>query len=428
MRILFYGQSITEQKWSATVADYIRSTYPSANLLIENRAIGGHSAQLLVKTAEADLYPFQPDLVIFHVYGSHKDYETIIRSIRQKTTADILMATDHIVADQELQEDESERTLLPPPLDTPLQYVYRLARLHPITTANFSTWMNFSFLPRTARKYDAELADVRRQWKNYLIVNHLKAAQLLRDDVHLNRQGEYLMAEIVKAFLNPSLILQDGAPDLRIAEIRPDKDMIRTTGKWTLQFNGNRVDGVVAGPLGAPIDISIDGKPPSAHPEIYGFTRASPYTGTNWPSLLRVQHGPTPLLPETWTATIRHADAELRKFDFDVAGSRSGADGSGTSTQRFVSTSGRVVIDPGDWNLAYARATFLRPPASDFRVTWDGVAYGADHWSPPPDRADTPVEKIWVQGLSNGTHTLVLSGPELGKILSLRVHKPPLQE
>ena len=72
------------------------------------------------------------------------------------------------------------------------------------------------------------------------------------------------MAEIVKAFLNPSLILQDGAPDLRIAEIRPDKDMIRTTGKWTLQFNGNRVDGVVAGPLGAPIDISIDGKPPSA--------------------------------------------------------------------------------------------------------------------------------------------------------------------
>lgn len=70
VRVLFYGQSITQQAWWKEVEHYLRATYLNANLIVENRAIGGHSSQLLVKTAEADLYPFQPDLLIFHVYGS----------------------------------------------------------------------------------------------------------------------------------------------------------------------------------------------------------------------------------------------------------------------------------------------------------------------------------------------------------------------
>ena len=55
VRVLFYGQSITEQDWWKSVASHLRTTYPHADLVIENRAIGGHAAQLLVKTAEADL-------------------------------------------------------------------------------------------------------------------------------------------------------------------------------------------------------------------------------------------------------------------------------------------------------------------------------------------------------------------------------------
>jgi hypothetical protein len=63
----FYSMvnSITQQAWWKEVEKYLRATYTNANLTIENRAIGGHSSQLLVKTAEADLYPFRPDLVIF---------------------------------------------------------------------------------------------------------------------------------------------------------------------------------------------------------------------------------------------------------------------------------------------------------------------------------------------------------------------------
>jgi hypothetical protein len=88
VRILFYGQSITEQKWSQFVADDLRQRFPHANLIIENRALAGFSSQLLVKTAETDLYPFQPDLLIFHVYGAHDKYEDIIRRTRERTTAE----------------------------------------------------------------------------------------------------------------------------------------------------------------------------------------------------------------------------------------------------------------------------------------------------------------------------------------------------
>src|ERR1019366_4089894 len=79
VRVLFYGQSITEQDWWKSVADDLRRRFPNANLIIENRALGGYASQLLVKSAETDLYSFQPDLLIFYVYGSHIEYENIIR-------------------------------------------------------------------------------------------------------------------------------------------------------------------------------------------------------------------------------------------------------------------------------------------------------------------------------------------------------------
>ena len=110
---------------------YLRSTYTNANLIIENRAIGGHSSQLLVKTAEADLYPFQPDLLIFHVYGSHLEYENIIRRVRERTCADILLQTDHLTQDRSLTEETDPAKLSP---------------------AQWDPWMNHVFLPSHRRK------------------------------------------------------------------------------------------------------------------------------------------------------------------------------------------------------------------------------------------------------------------------------------
>ena len=111
VRVLFYGQSITEQQWSAQVGDDLRARFPHANLVIENRALGGFASQMLVRTAETDLYSFQPDLLIFHVYGAHDRYEDILRRVRERTTAEILMQTDHVIKPADFtQETEPGQT------------------------------------------------------------------------------------------------------------------------------------------------------------------------------------------------------------------------------------------------------------------------------------------------------------------------------
>ncbi|HEY6882203.1 MAG TPA: hypothetical protein VI299_29435, partial [Polyangiales bacterium] len=96
VRILFYGQSITQSAWSRQVATWLHTSYPHAQLQIENRALGGFSSERLIETAETDLYPWQPDLVIFHVYGAHDRYQDLIERIRARTSAEVLLQTDHV--------------------------------------------------------------------------------------------------------------------------------------------------------------------------------------------------------------------------------------------------------------------------------------------------------------------------------------------
>lgn len=421
VRILFYGQSITEQRWSGAVADYLRQVYPKANLIIENRAIGGHASQRLVKTAEADLYPFQPDLVIFHVYGSHREYEQIIRSIRERTTADILMATDHITLDQELNENTAARQRVPSPLDAVLRPIYRLAGVDPLTTADFPNWMNYTFLPSIAHRYGAELAEVRMQWKHYLQVNHLKAGALLRDGLHLNAHGEYLYAEIIKPYLAPRMTATAAAADPRVRELVPDSAAV-SHGVWTVRFQGNRIDGIVGAPPGKPLKIWIDGKAPSLHQETWIFSRASAYPGSNWPGLLRVERAGAPLLMEEWSVIIRDEDPELKQFSFDLAGSRSGTDGSGVSGRKFTSRSRRILIDPADWNLAYAREVIGPPPPIPLRFTWRAAPQGIDVFR-PTSGSSFPAQQMLVSGLSDGDHTLRLRG-DIRSISMVKVYHP----
>ena len=86
VRVLFYGQSVTRNPWWQDVAEHLRKSYPYADLEIENLAIGGYSAPVLIHTAEFDLYPHYPDLLIFHVYGGVEGGEQ--KKIIEKGPAD----------------------------------------------------------------------------------------------------------------------------------------------------------------------------------------------------------------------------------------------------------------------------------------------------------------------------------------------------
>ncbi len=53
------------------------------------------------------------------------------------------------------------------------------------------------FLQRMADTYQCELVDVSTEWMQYLAANQLKPKDLLRDNVHPNRHGNWLLAQLV---------------------------------------------------------------------------------------------------------------------------------------------------------------------------------------------------------------------------------------
>jgi hypothetical protein len=403
VRVLFYGQSITQQAWWKEVERYLRAAYTNANLIVENRAIGGHASQLLVKTAEADLYPFQPDLLIFHVYGSHLEYENIIRRVRERTCADILLQTDHLTTDAGLTEETDPAKLTPKQWDP---------------------WMNHVFLPATAAKYDACRADIHELWKAYLRAHTLKAADLLRDGVHLNAQGEWLMAELLKACLAP-LPPKAGYDPLNEPRVQTVA-LRRSSAQESLrvEFTGTRADLLFKPKAKGTISVLVDGKPPSAIPGLYGFTRVSAFPMSDWPVLLRVEAA-APLVAEGWSLKIDQASPDGKLCHFSLRGSATGEDGEGFSTNRFVSRSGRVVVDPADWNLAYCVAVFKRPVPQNYTATWRATLRGADTVEPPAATPGTEACVTVAQGLPPGRHWLELHGADLaGQLQAARFYCP----
>ena len=404
VRILFYGQSITQQAWWTEVERYLRDTYTNANLIIENRAIGGHSSQLLVKTAEADLYSFQPDLLIFHVYGSHLDYESIIRRVRERTCADILLQTDHLTKDESLTEETDPAKLSPQQWDP---------------------WMNHVFLPTTAAKYGACRVDIHELWKTYLKAHQLKASNLLNDGVHLNAHGEWLMAELLKPYLAP-LAPKPGYDPYNEPWVRT-LAVSGAPGSKSVQlaFNGTRVDLLFKPATEGSISVLIDGKEPSAIPALYGFTRVSAFPNSDWPILLKVG-SQSALRTEEWWIKISDVSTDGKVCRFNLLGSVTGDEGGGWSTNRFVSKSGRVVIEPDDWNLAYCIAVFKRPLPEGHVATWRSILRGMDH---PQAPSPLPGVEGWVtiaNGLAPGKHILELKGDRLGELVkSVRFYSPP---
>ncbi|MBV9864977.1 MAG: hypothetical protein JO316_06480 [Abitibacteriaceae bacterium] len=410
VRILFYGQSITEQAWWHQVADDLKRRFPNANLIIENRALGGFSSQLLVKTAETDLYSFYPDLMIFHVYGSHTDYEDIIRRARERTTTEVLIQTDHVTKDEDLNEETDP------------------AKLHPDGKI-WNSFMNYLWLPTVAQKYGAGILDQRNLWKQYLRDYNVHASQLLQDGVHPNAYGSYLIAQFTNAYL---VKRNDAAIDPvncdTVHTLAVGKDVKWQDGKLSLPFDGNRADIIAKEGAAAPATIRIDGQQPSGIPELYGFARALATPGGKWPVILKMSWE-KPLQLEDWTMHVTKDPATEKLFTFTVSGSKTGPDGAGRSDQRFVSNSGRIVIDPADWDVEYALALpGIKPVPAQFDVHWKVVPYFVDQFVAPANQDKTIDNIVTIaQGLPIGHHTLEISGTPNTPIAAIRIYKPPVQ-
>lgn len=405
VRILVYGQSISEGKWWLGVKKDLETRFPNADLEMVNRALGGHASNYLVREAETDVYPYAPDLVIFHVYGAHTCYEQIIANIRSRTSAEVLMTTDHL-GGKEAPDAQGE--------------------------FHDDRWTTFmaKFIPAVAERYGCEVVDVRPPWKRYVLDNKLAAKDMLLDDIHLADQGNGLYSALIERQLvyRPELKGQGdlAAGTLRTVEV--GKDAQWKDGKLEIEFEGNRIVAVAeAGPDGAPAaSVLIDGKKSSEFLGCYAFTRTQSSAG----KILAVFSEKAPLA-EDWTIRVTDVDQAKKVFKFEATGSKTGADGTGTSDARFVSKSGRIVIEndvvkpdmknESDWSVDVAKLAL----GADFK--FQCVANCADKYVAPAIKDATLEYTVTLaQGLPVGKHTLTLTADGAGKVplQAIRIYRP----
>jgi hypothetical protein len=445
---LIYGQSITAGLKRSPIEEALKQRFPYADITFLNRSISGFSSSQLVRSAANDIYPLYPDLVILHDYAAGAiEFERIVENIRRYTTAEIMLCTHHIGADEE-------------PGSVTSQDIESAAIRH------------------LAQQYNCELADVREDWRAYLKATGLAPKQLLADNVHTTDRGRDVWVGILlRHFRFNPLVSNDWMRTVRTYEAKRlsdegASDGVVFSGKpWRfsgssavgesrdsalrLNFTGNRVDCV----LGAFMNLSagtakvlIDGKSPSTMNELWAFGIPSPAYGTDWqPAIRRVTHR-VPLIAETWKLVVTKIDDDASHFTFEVHGSKTGFDGAGEFNGAkykfglygdmldyagpepypdvFVSRSGRVVIDYRDFKIPWARAYSKQPCPQGFEVTWEAIPLFTEtlHAVPEGERGKVQLATL-AKGLSNGPHTLeiVPNGDGAIAVESIVVHEPPLK-
>ena len=412
VRILFYGQSLSKQEWTRKIADDLRARFPYADITFANRAIGGYPSHILKRTLPHDVFAFYPDLVIFHDFGGEPDYEHIIREIRSHTTSEILIQND--------RPDAS--TVEPEPADPKKLTGYQWPRRH-----------NAEWLPDLVSRYGCELADVREPYLAYLKAHDLKPTDVLTDGAHFNSQGDYLIAELTGRHLRYDAAVPRKPWENLVRTYELGRELQWVNGKLELEFEGNRVD-VLAGwadpYYGAEAEVRIDGRKPSERPELYHITRPSDTFSVDWPGVNHVD-AEKPLLVEDWSLRILEVNADESRLRFEVTGSRTGPDGGGVSTDRFVSKSGRVVIEPGDWTFARSFELVHKPTPPGFELTWSVLPMFADVYREPrlEDRTREHAATLAL-GLTNTKHKLELiaRGTRPPMIRAIRVYRPPVAD
>jgi len=405
--ILFYGQSIIGRSHlEVPIGKYLRDKYPNAVITVENLAIGGYEAPRLRKTSWADLYPKNPDLVVFHDYGGETgELEEMFKGMKENMTTEVLTWTHHV--------------------------------------DNFGTGIDKQrdassvYLTAMAAKYGYEMVDVRDLWKEHLKETHLDAGAFLADQIHLNTQGvDLLVSFLVPHFReNPnasdewkrrvhSLDLSGAAPGVSFDPAAwtqsPDGLTSKGTAPLRIEFTGNRVDlvglssGAGAGTGSA--KILLDGQAPSTERTTLAASRSTLAPGSWWPALTLVTLADN-AVPEKYTLHFHDVTPDGSSYAFDLVGAACGDDGSGKSGADFVSKSGHVSFLAGDVALDQVQKTLKKDLPPQFDIAFEVYSMSRDSWSPPrqlePGRV--PQETV-VRCWKDGPHVLEIVPDGAGPI------------
>jgi hypothetical protein len=403
LKVLFYGQSITKSGWHEAVVEHWHALYPNTVFVVQNRALGGFPSQALVRTTEQDIAAFYPDLIIFHVYGDHRAYEKIIRLFRSRTAADIIVQTDHgeVLPDPRCAEGLHLALSRPPGCAGFLWYRQRM----------WNDEMSYHKIPALARKYALAVEPQRDWWRQYLIRTGTNPRDLLSDDPHPNARGKELIAAFFNRYFDGLVSQYQGETARDVTVLQPTESE-RAAGNEVVGFDGTRLELVTGKPLAVWPAVTVDGQPPSNLDGCYQVSRASSIgTVLDWPALRRISllHDHA---AEVWTATLTDFSPDQKDFNFTVQGATSGPEGKGRSGQRFVSSSGSLQIEPGDWMVERAWDHTHVALHGPFQVTWS-VDYVCGANPEVIDRGNGVMEYRYVlaAGLTDTLHSVTIKGP-----------------
>jgi hypothetical protein len=129
-----------------------------------------------------------------------------------------------------------------------------------------------------------------------------------------------------------------------------------------------------------------------------------------------------PLETEEWTLKVTRVARQGAEFDFELYGSRTGPDGAGSNTKPFRSRSGRVTLQPSDYDVERSIGLHKIAMPYDWQIRWSTLPRFRDPVLPAAGA------QTILYGLPPGPHTVVLTAPPGQRLppLRLRSYAPPL--
>jgi hypothetical protein len=222
--------------------------------------------------------------------------------------------------------------------------------------------------------------------------------------------------------------LQPGlGPEFKGATQNTKSGVLLNSGECSLTFIGNRIElhTYSSDQAVGQVEIFIDDRRPSEYPEMHYATRPS-QSYQHWRTALkRVSLGEN-IQPDRWTLTLTRIDRDNNLIEYNLHGEQAGFDGEGNNRSVFVSNSGQIMIEPGDFFIFESEAWTKKETPVGFEINWEIKPLFTDTLEPGKEAS----VYLLGQGLSNSTHRLTLK--TVGNnchipIRSIRVYSPPLQ-
>lgn len=413
LRVMVYGQSHSLGEWSNYLAANLQRMYPHARIVITNRAIAGFSALLLSRSVDADVVPWQPDLLLLHCMGDNlADYHRLYSTIKSRVSCDVLVHADHIQSNSQLNES----------LD-----------ISEIGPDSYWVLRNYHWLPQLVNQYEFCWADIRTPWKDYIFENTISYRTLLGPDgYHCNDLGHHLTADLISEFFrpDPGFVAMDPMNNSRIKTLLLEGPNALSGQDGGFRVKGNRVDVIYDSTPEAQTavcEFTVDGKRPEEVQNFYSFDRASPAWWTPWPGILAATHVSMPV-EERWTISTESMSLNTGQVFISVEGSITGKDGNGSNFgEPFVSNSKRLRIVPEAFMQHLAYVLTLQAPPEDWKIYVDCVLRAVRTFKPRPS-SQAGVESIETLFLSDEEAErelkLISRGSTLAGVKAIRVYSP----